>query len=51
MRIVSVFDSINLYANVQNNGSEQYSDFVKIICSPVPDHYRFKNQNKTQNNT
>lgn len=36
---VREIDNIFREANVQNNGSVQYSDFVKIACAPVPDYY------------
>ncbi|XP_055324753.1 calmodulin-like protein 4 [Sitodiplosis mosellana] len=36
---VREIDNIFREANVQNNGSVHYSDFVKIACAPVPDYY------------
>lgn len=36
---VREIDNIFREANVQNNGSVRYSDFVKIACAPVPDYY------------
>ncbi|KAL5287090.1 hypothetical protein ACFFRR_008188 [Megaselia abdita] len=32
-------DSIFREANVNNNGTVRYADFVKIACAPVPDYY------------
>lgn len=32
-------DNIFREANVSNNGTVRYSDFVKIACAPVPDYY------------
>lgn len=32
-------DNIFREANVTNNGTVRYSDFVKIACAPVPDYY------------
>uniref|UniRef100_U5ENA1 Putative calmodulin n=1 Tax=Corethrella appendiculata TaxID=1370023 RepID=U5ENA1_9DIPT len=38
---LSVREVDNIYreANVGNNGTVRYSDFVKIACAPVPDYY------------
>lgn len=36
---VREIDNIFREANVQNNGTVHYSDFVKIACAPVPDYY------------
>ncbi|CAD7076938.1 unnamed protein product [Hermetia illucens] len=32
-------DNIFREANVSNNGTVRYADFVKISCAPVPDYY------------
>jgi len=32
-------DNIFREANVNNNSTVRYSDFVKIACAPVPDYY------------
>lgn len=32
-------DNIYREANVSNNGTVRYADFVKIACAPVPDYY------------
>ncbi|XP_053622457.1 calmodulin-like protein 4 isoform X2 [Plodia interpunctella] len=32
-------DNIFREANVSNNGTVRYEDFVKIACAPVPDYY------------
>ncbi|XP_055383467.1 calmodulin-like protein 4 [Condylostylus longicornis] len=36
---VREIDNIFREANVSNNGTIRYSDFVKIACAPVPDYY------------
>ncbi|XP_055699701.1 uncharacterized protein LOC129799646 [Phlebotomus papatasi] len=38
---LSVREVDNIYreANVSNNGTVRYADFVKIACAPVPDYY------------